>query len=220
MKKTKKVLSAVWLCLLILAVFPIQTFAMEPIEPSQEASLTVHYQQDKKTLSGARFDAYRVADISENAKFATSGAFAGYTKEINGLQGADKWDELAQDLLSYTKKTEPTVSGAIGGDGTCTFRDLPTGLYLVVGHDWQAGNVTYHCKPFVISLPQRNADSSAWDYNVDAAPKAGTPTEKPTPPGPPDLPQTGLLWWPVPVMLCAGIALLSVGAVYSRRGKQ
>lgn len=218
MKRTNKALSAVWLCLLILSIIPIQAFAIEPIEPNCKVSLTIHYQQNGKVLSGARFDVYRVADVSEDATFTASGAFADYPKEINGLQGADKWDKLAQELLSYAKKTKPTVSGTIGGNGTCAFQDLPTGLYLVVGHDWQVGNVTYRCKPFAISLPQRNADTAAWDYNVDAAPKAGTPTQKPTPP--PDLPQTGMLWWPVPVMLCAGVALLAVGVVCRRRGKQ
>lgn len=31
------------------------------------------------------------------------------------------------------------------------------------------------------------------------------------------LPQTGLLWWPVPVLLCTGLALVTLGVVYRRR---
>ena len=57
-----------------------------------------------------------------------------------------------------------------------------------------------------------------------------TNTPKPTPPTPPDpekpdkpnkpnedLPYTGLLWWPVPVLLCAGMLFLIVGVVLRRR---
>lgn len=34
----------------------------------------------------------------------------------------------------------------------------------------------------------------------------------------PKLPQTGVLWWPVPVLLCAGVVLIAVGLA-SQRGK-
>ena len=33
----------------------------------------------------------------------------------------------------------------------------------------------------------------------------------PSRPGQPTLPQTGLLWWPVPVLICAGLLLLLLG---------
>lgn len=36
---------------------------------------------------------------------------------------------------------------------------------------------------------------------------------------PPKLPQTGLLWWPVPLLACAGLALVIAGAVARRRGR-
>lgn len=36
---------------------------------------------------------------------------------------------------------------------------------------------------------------------------------------PPKLPQTGLLWWPVPLLACAGLALVLAGAGARRRGR-
>ena len=36
---------------------------------------------------------------------------------------------------------------------------------------------------------------------------------------PPKLPQTGLLWWPVPLLACAGLALVIAGAAARRRGR-
>ena len=47
-----------------------------------------------------------------------------------------------------------------------------------------------------------------------------TPTSKPYPGPSPYLPQTGLLWWPVPVLLCLGLVLLVVGIVLRRKEKQ
>ena len=40
------------------------------------------------------------------------------------------------------------------------------------------------------------------------------------PPGPPsgNLPQTGLLWWPVPLLACIGIIFLTAGALRRRKG--
>lgn len=34
--------------------------------------------------------------------------------------------------------------------------------------------------------------------------------DEPTPTGP-DLPQTGMLWWPVPILACAGLFLFLIG---------
>lgn len=50
---------------------------------------------------------------------------------------------------------------------------------------------------------------------VDDVPEEQNPTNTPKP----TLPQTGQLWWPVPVLLCAGLLLLIVGLVRSRRSK-
>jgi len=42
-------------------------------------------------------------------------------------------------------------------------------------------------------------------------------TPPPPPPPPPDIPQTGQLWWPVPVLAAAGLMLFAAGFVRSRR---
>lgn len=42
-------------------------------------------------------------------------------------------------------------------------------------------------------------------------------TPPPPPPPPPDIPQTGQLWWPVPVLAVAGLMLFVVGFVRNRR---
>lgn len=49
--------------------------------------------------------------------------------------------------------------------------------------------------------------------------KESTPSKPPSTPtnsGKPNLPQTGQLWWPVPVLVCAGLLLIIVGLIRQR----
>lgn len=55
-------------------------------------------------------------------------------------------------------------------------------------------------------------------------PPYNTPTHSTTPPGPnrsgPPLPQTGQLWWPVPVLAVLGVGLIALGVALRCRGKR
>ncbi len=50
-------------------------------------------------------------------------------------------------------------------------------------------------------------------------PQPGEPTPTPPPTAPPKLPQTGMLWWPVPTLSAAGMILLLLG-ILRRRGAE
>jgi LPXTG-motif cell wall-anchored protein len=79
--------------------------------------------------------------------------------------------------------------------------------------------------PFLISIPGKETEKDR--YNVNASPKMGkiqketTPPPKDnTPPSGGKLPQTGQLWWPVAVLLAAGVILLGVGVFRRRSGNR
>lgn len=62
-------------------------------------------------------------------------------------------------------------------------------------------------------------------YTPPTTPPSGggpTPTPSPTPPPnyPPVLPQTGLLWWPVPVLAMVGMLLFAMGWARRRRNEE
>lgn len=69
-------------------------------------------------------------------------------------------------------------------------------------------------------------ETSVKDYTVILNREGATyylkNTYKKTPPPPPNLPQTGQLWWPVPVLALLGIAFVAVGAVvyYKKRSSE
>ena len=71
-----------------------------------------------------------------------------------------------------------------------------------------------------MSVPYLYADE--YQYDVTSQPKTDLEREvKPTAPPPSGsggkkLPQTGQLWWPVPVLACAGLGCIAVG-LFRRR---
>lgn len=113
----------------------------------------------------------------------------------------------------------------IGSSGTAEFSDLALGLYLVAQKTAASGYKM--TDSFLVSVPY--LEDGAYVYNVKAAPKtdlerevAPAPTEKPSTPssGGGKLPQTGQLWWPVPVLICMGLGCIAVGLIRRREGSE
>lgn len=80
------------------------------------------------------------------------------------------------------------------------------------GHTWQVAEPEVP-EGFTVSVDQENGVftvTNTWQGEPDAP-------EEPEEPEGPELPYTGQLWWPVPVLLCAGAGLLIVDWVRSRR---
>ena len=76
--------------------------------------------------------------------------------------------------------------------------------------------------PFLVSVPYLYADE--YQYDVTSQPKTDLEREvKPTAPpssgGGKKLPQTGQLWWPVPVLACAGLGCIAVGLFRRREAR-
>lgn len=105
---------------------------------------------------------------------------------------------LCQDGQDYEKITLP-----VDGKWEYTWQDLP------YGHTW-----TVREEPipnYAEGKPQRDdKDTTQIVYTI---------TNTYQPPDPGKLPQTGQLWWPVPVLLMAGLLLVVVGLI-RRRGDQ
>lgn len=149
--------------------------------------------------------------------------------------------EIAARLAaeSLANHTAPLAEMPISG-GNVRFENLRVGLYLFTQTEASAGEKKI--TPFLLSVPSGNqglvdSESLRRSYAVVAAPKAGysapppsppvtappvtpspTPSPTPTPPPRTPLPQTGQLWWPVPVMALLGIALLALGIGMRRWG--
>ena len=105
--------------------------------------------------------------------------------------------------------------------GWVTFAPLDPGLYVVTQKQSQATEGFDAIQPFLISLPRW--ENGSYVYDLTAAPKVPlVPEETPPPPppsepttpppdDPPDIPQTGQLNWPVPVLAVSGMTLFILG---------
>lgn len=177
---------------------------------------------------GGSVTLYRAASV----KSGGSGLYWEYTDAFSGcgssLESADL-EGLAADLAAYARQKKiEGVTKTAGKDGIISFEELSVGLYLCVQEKTAEGWEAF--LPFLISLPQENEEG--YLYHIDASPKLELnretdrkPPESPAPPKkspgssspkPSVLPQTGQLWWPVPLLACAGLALFLVG--WLRRG--
>ena len=168
-------------------------------------------------------------------------------KRIPGMSESelDKQNPTLSAILvkeADTKKLSPRTASINGGKAA--FKDLSVGLYLL--YQTTASKDGKKLTPFLLSVPQRDPKTGAEIYAVSAAPKSGittpppsvTPSHTPTPTHTPwptytphypivtytpgksyvYLPQTGQLWWPVPVLAALGVVLVISGLLLRRRG--
>lgn len=110
-----------------------------------------------------------------------------------------------------------------GKDGMIHFDNLDAGVYLLIKWNCEALD-KLEMLPSLVYLPSYNQESGIWEYTVNVAPKFSWNPDPPpvTPPTTPDsqLPQTGMVQWPVPVLVLAGLFLLVIGYGVIRRAKQ
>ena len=210
------------LALLLLLELPLSA-AAHPVPDAQkdgQCSITVTMTYRGKALKGGTLALYKVGDVAEedgNYSFVPVAAIRGDLAQFGDIQSPD----LAGKLSKLESKLTPVTAlpQKVGEDGKVTFLNLPFGLYLVVQKTAPAGYGK--TEPFLVSLPYLY--EGEYQYDVASEPKTDLEREVPTKPTSPTtkpttssgggkkLPQTGQLWWPVPVLACAGLGCIVVG---------
>ena len=180
-------------------------------------------------LTGGEVTVYKVSDALEddgNKYFnpKTSGQFQSLARKttadgqkIAAIRTISS-EELTKQNAALAKILAANRSGIKGttakvSKGSVTVSNLTPGLYLMVMTKKSPENAEF--APFLFSLPDPKGN-----YNVKASPKPSvkvTETEKPKEKLPKKLPQTGQLWWPVPILLLAGLFLVFAGVVFRRK---
>lgn len=199
------------LCLVLLCLSVVPSWAHEVPDLKKTGSITLTLQYDGKPLSGGSFALYRVGTVTEkdgDYSFTTAGTgFSAFSSSLDKLDAA-----LAQKLKDYadSQKLQPVASAKNSG-GKAVFSKVTPGLYLVVQTQRCTGYELL--SPFLVSVPMN--EDGHYRYDIDASgkfkptPKSDTP-DKPNTPGS-NLPQTGQLNWPVPVLAGAGLVLFALG---------
>ncbi|MBQ3100741.1 MAG: hypothetical protein IJC50_07105 [Clostridia bacterium] len=215
------------LLILLTALSALNTYATEIPDLSRTASVSVEMTYMGSPVGGGTLTAYRVAEIKiENGAdygFAFLEEYADCEADISDFGDVN----LASEFASFIK--ENNISGttlAIDEKGNVGFNDLELGLYVFVQNDPAEGYTKVGA--FMVSVPQNNGDG--YVYDVDATPKISTrletvdsdteappvtttpPTSTPTPGG--ELPQTGMLKWPIPILLVSGAMFVILGMYF------
>lgn len=210
------------LALLFLLALPLPA-AAQPVPDESlngHCSITVSMTYKGKAVRGGKLALYKVGDVAENDgnySFVPVEAIRGDIPAFGNIESP----ELAGELCKLESKLTPVtvLPKKVGEDGNATFSDLTFGLYLVVQKTAASGYGK--TAPFLVSVPYLYADE--YQYDVTSQPKTDLEREVPTKPTSPTtkpttssgggkkLPQTGQLWWPVPVLACAGLGCIAVG---------
>ena len=212
------------LALLFLLALPLSAAAHPVPDESRNGhcSITVSMTYKEKAVRGGKLALYKVGDVAENDgnySFVPVKEIQGDIPKFGDIQSP----ELAGKLAKLEKKLTPVTADpvTVGKDGKATFSDLTFGLYLVVQKTAASGY--RKIAPFLVSVPYLYRDE--YQYEVTSQPKTDLEQEvKPTSPpssggGGGKLPQTGQLWWPVPVLVCAGLGCIAVGLLRRREAK-
>ena len=215
------------LALLLLLELPLSA-AAHPVPDERKdghCSITVTMTYQEKALPGGTLALYKVGDVVEddgNYSFVPVAAIRQDFPQFGDIQSPD----LAEKLSKLESKLTPVTAlpQKVGENGKVTFLDLPFGLYLVVQKTAPAGYGK--TEPFLVSLPY--LEEGEYQYDVASQPKTDlerdvttkpttSPTTKPASSSGGKLPQTGQLWWPVPVLACGGLGCIVVGLIRKRR---
>ena len=145
-----------------------------PVIDRDTANLTVKYFDDEDEVTpveGAEFTIYKVADIGRDINAGTNGAYLPLDESISFFDATDALKYEKQVLKYY--ETDPEngykETKAIGKDGKAYFKNLPVGAYFVT----ETKTTRYHIRstPFLCSVPETNAESNSWNFDVVVGPK-------------------------------------------------
>lgn len=220
MKKIALLALALMLCTNAMA-------SMITIDKGRQGSVTLLIQTSTGVVvPNAIIDLYHVGEPvfeNSNLQFELADDFAGSGLSLDDLSAPGLVDELAKVA------GEPMDSQVTGEDGVVKFDKLNMGLYMVMQSGFTEEMYFTRIMPFLVAVPMTSEDGEGWDYAIDASPKVvelprptaspeptpkPEPTEKPTAtpkPSEDDLPQTGMLRWPIPVLGVGGLLLFSLG---------
>ena len=216
------------ICLLLVALavtfgFCATALASQTPDLEKPGSITFRLEWEGEALNGGSLTVYRVGafeKVGSDYRYALIPELADSGISLENVASPETARLLAEKVeeMSLVGITAPISEGA------AAFENLIPGLFLVVQQEAAPGFAPM--APFLISLPVPQGDG--YVYDLVAAPKVALepeateppPPTEPPPDNPPEIPQTGQLNWPVPVLAIWGALTVAFGLVlcFQRRG--
>lgn len=176
---------------------------------------------DSKAVENLEVSIYQVSKQDEQGNFEFANGFESCTLDIDNLSESN-----LENLKTYAKtNAEPLFTKITDANGKFTLTNLDLGTYLLVQEN-KSDDITM--QTMLISVPELTVENGL-KYEVTAKPKilnkeivdqnnsGKTELVKDS-----QLPYTGVLNWPIPVLVITGIAIFCVAwlKVYSTSKKK
>lgn len=220
----QKKLCCILCCIAILCLAATSVFASDTeIKPEDTGSICYDFNGFDPAIVSGSLELRRVADFDFASKTATM--CPGYEDAVSDPARLFEKD-MAETLLNYAEIAGlPAETLELGEDGRIFVSDLPQGVYLVSQTTPFEGYEPL--LPTLISIPMRSAGE--WTLELKPVPKlepipeinteptesteATVPTQPSTtePETPPEIPKTGQINWPIPMLLMGGCFLILLG---------
>ena len=206
---------SILLAVLLLRSFVFSASAHSVPDLTRKGTIRITMRHGDNLIPGGTMTIFRVGDLQEsngNYSFVLTEEFKESGVTLENLESAILAEQLAEYAVAQKLEGE---TKAIDENALVVFDDLKLGLYLFLQQEAAEG---YNlANPFIISVPSR--ENGEYIYTIDGSPKLDPITERPTEPTSPpttepigpNLPQTGQLNWPVPILAFAGILLFVFG---------
>ncbi len=213
-------LSSVILVLALVFSMRLTVYAHHVPDMDRLGSITITTYKGNTIVKGGSLTLYRVGEVVNNSgkySFQPTGDFVSCGEAFDNLDAAADVAARLKDVADIGSFPGLDTK-EIGTDGSVRFDNLTIGLYLMVQYKAAPGYAKL--APFLVSLPY--LEDGVYKYDLTALPKTALeqeeepmnpPATEPSPePSPePSLPQTGQLWWPVPILAVMGMAFFAMG---------
>ena len=153
------------------------------IDVDAPASLEVEATYDRTPLSGMTFNLYRVGTIDAKGACMLLEAYTQSDTDVSALTATDTKAEDLRELASSLGRW--TQDRGLPADATATtdasghadFGTLEAGFYLLQGSSLSRDADTFTSASALVSLPQYDVESDAWNYAVSVQPKVAKKTD-------------------------------------------
>ena len=197
------------------------------VHAEETGSLTlqchINGEEGKHYFAGDTYAIIPVADLvldEGNAEYVMREGYEEYSCDWSELSSSE-----LKDIASEMKETADfttALQAMTDSKGELCFDTLEPALYLVDRVETAVENEAYSVDPMLISVPA--FAENEWEYEVVTTPKFSKvplpdePEESEKPDG--ELPATGQLKWPVPLMAIGGATFIGIGLFLSKKQKK
>lgn len=164
----RKISSCLRLGVILFFAFFVPVFAAG-VDTEKLGSLEIKYRYESVPMTSTTVTLYKIGTIDARGIYSYIGRYLTWSKPINNLT-ASEVRELSKELLDYIieEKIEFDFQEKTDTLGDVSFKEVPTGLYLIQTDTYEVDNRSYQVAPTLVAIPQEGKDGEyIYDVEID-----------------------------------------------------